>query len=527
MFVKKYSRSLFFWGAVALISGSVSALAGSMRPIFIAHLISGNNDGGASLNFISSMNPLFEIRPILLLIILEVIDFSALSISGWASANLAARVARVHRIKLALAATNKMARGDVEVQGYLTLSKTHVETIENFVRFSLVASFTAILQILSSLFFAYTIGAWLAILLLFELTTVVIITQKYSHIYRRLATHRFEADAKLIENGGVTLRRGKQIYHGGSGASWLTHRFREFKSLSHARIRMGSAESIFQASIAFVIGIYIVIGYLIIVEYKQAPVSEFLVFFLYASFIIGAVSRIASVVPEAREAMVSVELIRSFSPNQRTRSERGRAYPIILEATFPYTSLHTVSIDAGSRFCLYGQSGSGKTSALESVLGVSNGRFRAFINGEPARDLCENLPSRGVRYLSDTPTFEEGRIIDNCNISADVFIRIAYSYKLFLDKSDEEIRLMVQRIVLQNGEPLSLGERQRIQLLRVISQKPEVLLMDEALSGVPEQQEIEIVNSLINDQSIKVILYVSHRLSVRSLFKNAIHLASN
>ncbi|MBP1912975.1 ABC-type multidrug transport system fused ATPase/permease subunit [Thermococcus stetteri] len=63
---------------------------------------------------------------------------------------------------------------------------------------------------------------------------------------------------------------------------------------------------------------------------------------------------------------------------------------------------------------------------------------------------------------------------------------------------------------------ISLGERQRISLARALLRKPDVLILDEALSGVDPTMEAKIING-IKARGITLII-ISHRPStIRSL----------
>jgi ABC-type bacteriocin/lantibiotic exporter with double-glycine peptidase domain len=82
----------------------------------------------------------------------------------------------------------------------------------------------------------------------------------------------------------------------------------------------------------------------------------------------------------------------------------------------------------------------------------------------------------------------------------------------------------LQRPVSQSGEPLSLGERQRVQFIRTMAANPAVLLLDEALSGLEEVREGEIVRTLIEEPSISILVYIGHRRSIQELFGKQIYL---
>lgn len=62
-------------------------------------------------------------------------------------------------------------------------------------------------------------------------------------------------------------------------------------------------------------------------------------------------------------------------------------------------------------------------------------------------------------------------------------------------------------------EKLSLGQKQRIALARALIRRPQVLLLDESLSGLETPLEDMVLRKVIEYLKNSIILVVSHRLS--------------
>ena len=75
------------------------------------------------------------------------------------------------------------------------------------------------------------------------------------------------------------------------------------------------------------------------------------------------------------------------------------------------------------------------------------------------------------------------------------------------------LKLKLSHPISQDGLNISGGEKQRIGIARALLRNPEVLILDEATSGLDTDTEKNIEN---NKRLNKTIIFVSHRFSALS-----------
>lgn len=176
------------------------------------------------------------------------------------------------------------------------------------------------------------------------------------------------------------------------------------------------------------------------------------------------------------------------------------------------------SLEPGSVTALVGPSGSGKTTIVDLLTGLQApwaGRIR--LNGQELAGIKEDELRREVAAVSADGTVFAGTLAWN----------IRYQRP---EASDLEVRAAARAAGLQSllrrlpgglnarigtgGHGLSVGERQRLQLARVLAAKPGVLLLDEATANLDFANELLVKKALRALKGRCTLLIVAHRWSM-------------
>jgi ABC-type bacteriocin/lantibiotic exporter with double-glycine peptidase domain len=519
--MKKY----FIIGSfLALLLSAGAAITASLRPMLLTALIN-----GSSIGAVLSATPAFiDAIPIINLVLcLEVLDFLIVFSLGALLSHLSVNVGSQVRIKLVMATLRHFSgHAEEHLSKYAVLTKTYVDVLEMFFRQYLFQSLGALAHLMLAIFMAYTLSTSVAVLLSIEVVCLVLVTVVYSQLHMKLANARFKADEQLLSDAGNNPRKGISIWYGGLGSIWLKQRRKEIFGVKNARLKLALGDSVFLNVTTFIIGISVVVGYFVLIIMDYGTKQDFVAYFLYSGFMMGPVTRLASFTHECQECYLAVrELKKATAEPLEEPPIALMLNPVTLTATLQGGTPLVITIRAGDRVAIVGRSGSGKTTFIEALLGAKDPiAVNPLISGYPSKLVRQRLPNAGICYLSDTPVFERGTVLFNCH--ADIARCRALSKKmdLFRGLNDSQYSTFLDKNIAATGEPLSLGERQRIQLLRALLKTPTVLILDEALSGIEEQLEQKIVSSLIRDPSIEILIYVGHRKSVQDLFAQRIAL---
>lgn len=178
----------------------------------------------------------------------------------------------------------------------------------------------------------------------------------------------------------------------------------------------------------------------------------------------------------------------------------------------PFTLDLAVSLPKGGVTAIFGPSGCGKTTLLRAVAGLEsdpNGYCR--IGTHLWQDGRQSLPThhRPVGFV-----FQEPRLFSHLSVLGNLEYGLKRIPKLKRRISLEEASRLLGVTPMWRRHPSSLsgGERQRVAIARALLTSPELLLMDEPLSGLDHGGKMEILpylEHLFSTLAIPV-LYVSH-----------------
>jgi len=179
----------------------------------------------------------------------------------------------------------------------------------------------------------------------------------------------------------------------------------------------------------------------------------------------------------------------------------------------PILSNFNLKIKAGTSVALVGATGDGKTTITNLV-----GRFyepkngSILIDGIDYKKITLNSLRKQMGIVLQTPHLFKGTVWENIIYAKQaatkdkvIFILKKLGAEQFIDRLEEEVG--------ENGDNLSLGEKQLISFARATLANPSILIMDEATSSIDTQTEQKIQQGIKQLISNRTSIIVAHRLS--------------
>lgn len=173
----------------------------------------------------------------------------------------------------------------------------------------------------------------------------------------------------------------------------------------------------------------------------------------------------------------------------------------------------SLNIKKGSRTCIMGRNGVGKTTLLKTIMGllpISSGSL--VINGQDmTKSSVEKRPEIGVGYVPQgRHIFPQLTVEENLKISLNCSRQPSKSIPKHIFKLFPVLKEMIHR----RGGDLSGGQQQQLAIARALVLNPDILILDEPNEGIQPNivQLIRDVLLKLNKEQGMTIILVEQKL---------------
>jgi len=187
-------------------------------------------------------------------------------------------------------------------------------------------------------------------------------------------------------------------------------------------------------------------------------------------------------------------------------------------------------IKRGDKIIVTGPSGVGKTTFLESIIGLNSFHTGTVkVNGEVINNKNLRLWWNSLSYIPQTGFIFENSVFYNITMSLDQDVCDVERYKIVCKTSclpyqSTDFRKHQGILIAEDGRNISGGERQRLLLARALYQIKDIIFLDESFSALDVELRHKILVNLIENFQHTTVLYISHNVDDRALFKKQINL---
>lgn len=173
------------------------------------------------------------------------------------------------------------------------------------------------------------------------------------------------------------------------------------------------------------------------------------------------------------------------------------------------------TLNAGQRVALVGQSGAGKSSLLNLLLGFLPYEGSIRINQQELRDISPESWRTQLSWVGQNPHLPEQTILDNIRLSRPDALPeeiTAVMEKAYVTDFIDALPDGVNTVVGDNAARLSVGQAQRIAVARALLNPCHLLLLDEPSASLDAHSEERVMHALNDAAHQQTTLLVTHLL---------------
>ncbi|MBK9150693.1 MAG: ABC transporter ATP-binding protein [Saprospiraceae bacterium] len=254
-------------------------------------------------------------------------------------------------------------------------------------------------------------------------------------------------------------------------------------------------------------------------------IAEFILYVNMLTWPVTAIGWIASVVQEAEASQARINELMDIKPaiintNHSVYDIRGDiefrnvsfAYPGV---DIPALSNVSFKISKGQKLAILGKTASGKSTIgdlLLRIYDIQHGEI--LIDGKNIKDHNLAVLRNKIAYVPQDVFLFSDTVSSNISFGvADADDLEIKEHAGYAAVADDIIRLPsgFDTLVGERGVSLSGGQKQRISIARALLKKPDILILDDALSAVDTTTEQHIMQHFNAALADKTVIMITHR----------------
>lgn len=251
----------------------------------------------------------------------------------------------------------------------------------------------------------------------------------------------------------------------------------------------------------------------------------------YFSTIVQQVSAVITLIPTITKGLESVRSIGEVLTAEDVEENEGKELVEHVEGSFQFKDVKfhynnngnevlnglNLTVQPGETIALVGESGAGKTTILNLVIGFNMpSEGEVLLDGRSITEIDLRSYRRYLAVVPQNTILFSGTIRDNItygmhDIDEDTLMEAINAANL----SDliESLPDGLDTVIGEHGGKLSGGQRQRIAIARALIRNPRVIVLDEATSALDSISEKMIQEAVNNLTANRTTFIVAHRLS--------------
>ena len=411
---------------------------------------------------------------------------------------------------------------------------TDLETIDQFMGTAISRFIVSVLMIAATAVVLLLLHWQLALFLLFLNPLVIYFTMAIGKRIKNLKKQENEAieifQQAVVETLAAMhqIRASNRDEHYISRLVSMAHNIKEraiaFTWRRDASNRLSFLVFLFGFDVFRALGMFMVL-------FSDLTIGQMIAVFGYLWFMLGPIQEVLNMQYSWFGAKAALERVNgllgldrephypaTFNPfaGQTSVTLEVRELCLSYDGTAEILNKVSLHVGAGEKVALVGASGGGKTTFVQTLLGLyRTNRGGVFYNGVPVEKIGFETVRENVGCVLQTPSLFNDTIRANLTLGREAGDDALWQALDIVQLADF-VRAKPEQLdtlVGLQGVKLSGGQRQRLAIARMLLEDPSVVILDEATSAIDSETETLLYEALFNHLQDKTTLIIAHRLS--------------
>jgi len=257
------------------------------------------------------------------------------------------------------------------------------------------------------------------------------------------------------------------------------------------------------------------------------------------SNISGAISTLKTTLPSLKHLIKENKFLKKKVQNKNKIKIKFNKEIELKNINFSYAKTtkkilnnFSINIKKGDKIGIIGESGKGKTTLLNIILGLIQPTNGVFLVDNKKVDFKNNFWGDTVGYVPQEIFLLDNTIkknitfgLDDDKIDKALMKKVCKTAQIF--KHVQNLPKKFNTIVGEHGHNLSVGQKQRLGIARILYRKPKLIILDEATSSLDFKNEQKFIDDVFNIDSNITIIFVSHKMSALKNCKRIYNLSKH
>ncbi len=408
-------------------------------------------------------------------------------------------------------------------EGVLLTKVQNLYSLSNFfIHFYLVVFMDLILMlgiIMALLIFSFQIG--LSVIVILSIIALVVLNgmKKLNELNKKIISSQEEMNLEYLKN----FYNSHQFFLKQFTKEKINFLFDEYNLNVYWRDK--NLNSLNVVSEILIQGLSFLVVLVACYYYKQGKINvgDIVFFYMLTTYLIEPLFNFIALVFEKDEVKILYERYKEVIPDKSGRKLKIKGH--IREIKFDHITysygykepiIEHLDLVINSSLWLKGDTGAGKSTLLKLLMKHDDLiKGNILINGVSLTRIDSSSLYRKIIYIDKEPIFYQESLKFNLllkNNNQRLLEKLLREFGLenFIDKLEMMIEI--------DGKPLSSGQRQIMMIIRALLLKPEVLILDEALSNVDDHKMYKILNYINNYRKEIIVVIVAHQTKLVNQF---------